>query len=337
MNYYAPQGLSDKKILITNPLDFGPIPFRLYNSWLDRPDFKDLILKANHEFSWEGPPESVLTAKLKFFKSVIKRWAKEKKIKEEEEANLLVQEMEKIDKTMEERDLTEEEQWILGECKNNLSELETRKLKDLWQKSRVNWASHGDDNTSYFHGIINGRTGPYLEWIWRWKRSLNTTEEQQLVTCKNFLNQVQITNAPDKWKWRNNSSGAFTVASMRSLLHRPIVTHGFRLQWNNWIPVKVNIFGWRAEMDRIATKDALLMRGIITNSNICPLCGEYNETAAHLLVACYFANMTWHFISSWCKIQPIFAFNIKDILEVHKSIDGSRNKRKVVQGIILTS
>ncbi|KAK1426532.1 hypothetical protein QVD17_15206 [Tagetes erecta] len=172
--------------------------------------------------------------------------------------------------------------------------------------------------------------GPYLEWKWRWKRSLNTTEEQQLVTCKNFLNQVQITNTPDKWKWSNNSSGAFTVASMRSLLHRPIDTNGFRLQWNNWIQVKVNIFGWRAEMDRIATKDALLMRGIITNSSICALCGEYNETAAHLLVACYFANMTWHFISSWCKIQPIFAFNIKDILEVHKSIDGSRNKRKVV-------
>ncbi|KAK1420583.1 hypothetical protein QVD17_22294 [Tagetes erecta] len=56
---------------------------------------------------------------------------------------------------MEVRLLSEEEEWALGECKNGLSELDAHHMKDLWQKSRSKWASYGDDNTKYFHGIIN--------------------------------------------------------------------------------------------------------------------------------------------------------------------------------------
>ena len=45
--------------------------------------------------------------------------------------------------------------WL--ECKKGIAELEVFQAKDLLQKSRVNWAKHGDDNTAYFHSVINGR------------------------------------------------------------------------------------------------------------------------------------------------------------------------------------
>lgn len=38
-----------------------------------------------------------------------------------------------------------------------LSELSEKKVKDLRQKSRVRWASFGDENSKFFHGFINNR------------------------------------------------------------------------------------------------------------------------------------------------------------------------------------
>lgn len=38
--------------------------------------------------------------------------------------------------------------------------------------------------------------------------------------------------------------------------------------------------------------------------------------------------MVWHFVASWCEIQPIFAFTVKDILDTHKAIDAPKRKKK---------
>ncbi|KAK1429660.1 hypothetical protein QVD17_11874 [Tagetes erecta] len=130
-----------------------------------------------------------------------------------------------------------------------------------------------------------------------------------------------------------DASGTFSVASMRSLPHITNDNGNFNLQWNNWAPIKANIFAWRAAKDRIATRSALRIRGIQLDSNLCPLCGDYEEDADHLLVSCFISNMVWHFISSWCKIPPIYAFSTKDLLEVHKSIDASKRKKKLRGGV----
>lgn len=154
-----PRYLSDHSplILISNPQDYGPIPFRFFNSWLSRPDLVNVILEANEKFIFNGPTELAFQAKLKFFREEIKKWVTANKAKEDEIKNCLTHELEELDKTMEDRLLSEEEEWILGECNNNLAELESHNLRDLWQKSRVSWASYGDDNTKYFHGVINSK------------------------------------------------------------------------------------------------------------------------------------------------------------------------------------
>ncbi|KAK1418693.1 hypothetical protein QVD17_27839 [Tagetes erecta] len=152
-----PRYISDHAplILTTIPQDFGPIPFRVFNSWMSKPDFESLIIKANDEFSFNGPIELAFQEKLKFFKTKIKAWVKDMKLKDEEQKDIFLKEMDELDKIMEVRLLSEEEEWALGECKNGLSELEAHHMKDLWQKSRSKWASYGDENTKYFHGIIN--------------------------------------------------------------------------------------------------------------------------------------------------------------------------------------
>ncbi|KAK1425813.1 hypothetical protein QVD17_21174 [Tagetes erecta] len=53
--------------------------------------------------------------------------------------------------------LSEEESRERMDIKKTLLELENLKWKDLKQKSRSRWALEGDENTSFFHGIINAR------------------------------------------------------------------------------------------------------------------------------------------------------------------------------------
>jgi len=88
-------------------------------------------------------------------------------------------------------------------------------------------------------------------------------------------------------------------------------------------------------MERISTGTALSQRGISLDTTCCPLCGDYEETATNLLTSCYVSNMVWQHISSWCKIPPILVFFVRDILEIHKSVSKSKEKKKIIQAIIL--
>ncbi|XP_022013966.1 uncharacterized protein LOC110913443 [Helianthus annuus] len=65
-----PRYLSDHSpiMLITDPFDFGPIPFRVFNSRLDNKELEDIVKKADIEFTFTGPPDLFLAEKLKWFK-----------------------------------------------------------------------------------------------------------------------------------------------------------------------------------------------------------------------------------------------------------------------------
>ncbi|KAK1431592.1 hypothetical protein QVD17_08053 [Tagetes erecta] len=188
--------------------------------------------------------------------------------------------------------------------------------------------------------------GTIHQWKWRWKRHvkwrwkrhvLDLTETQQLQQCINYLKQIHISSGKDQWQWTRDSTGIFTVSSMKAALTSTPARNNFILQWNGWVPIKVNIFGWRAEKERITTSLALSSRGVHLESHACPLCGDYMETTEHLLVSCSVARLVWQFISSWCHIPPLYVFSVKDLLEAHKSINGLTIKKKAIQAIVLTA
>ncbi|KAK1424876.1 hypothetical protein QVD17_20217 [Tagetes erecta] len=124
-------------ILVTTPMDFGPIPFRFFNSWLDRPDCDNVIKNACDSFFFSGPPDVYLIEKLKHIKSALKLWLKDIKIKEEEIYKTFTADIENIENILETRDLLEEELWTYEECKVGLMELEDHRNKDIRQRSRV--------------------------------------------------------------------------------------------------------------------------------------------------------------------------------------------------------
>lgn len=84
-----PRHLSDHSpiTLTVGRKDFGPKPFRFFNSWLLVDGIDQVVVKAWSEFRGYGPADAFLAAKLKFVKEAIRQWRKleySKEVKEKE-------------------------------------------------------------------------------------------------------------------------------------------------------------------------------------------------------------------------------------------------------------
>ncbi|XP_022024184.1 uncharacterized protein LOC110924490 [Helianthus annuus] len=139
-------------------------------------------------------------------------------------------------------------------------------------------------------GVDNGRT-----FFWDWMQDLNTTVElDQKSQCEGMLNTTRLSIQEDDWSWVSDSSKGFSVRSIRKLCLDTIPgEEGHVFLWNRWLPKKVNIFGWRALMERLPTWDTLRKKRVQIESDACPLCEEAAETVDHLFTACSFACEVW--------------------------------------------
>ncbi|KAJ0812657.1 putative RNA-directed DNA polymerase [Helianthus annuus] len=179
--------------------------------------------------------------------------------------------------------------------------------------------------------------GSGLEFLWHWKSNLyDSALLSDLLQLRNILKSVQFFNRKDKWRWSPNSEGIFSVKSVKRLCYSDrVVSHNFVMDWCDWIPDKCNIHMWRAEMEKIPTKVALRKRNILQGDPNYPLCSSADESAEHLLTACYVSSVVWNAVSQWCRIPGIFAFSTKDLLSLHKDLSASDKKKVAVQGLII--
>ncbi|XP_022019793.1 uncharacterized protein LOC110919854 [Helianthus annuus] len=141
-------------------------------------------------------------------------------------------------------------------------------------------------------------------------------------------------HGPDRWVWGHDNSENFTVASIKriaELIGRAVPEYQF--VWNSYVPKKVGIVPWRALLERLPTRVALTARSVNIGDTSCVLCGDYEETSEHLFVSCQFAQSVWLVMAQWCKSPPVIAFSLRDILDAHMFLPGSKKKKKVFGAI----
>ncbi|XP_076889528.1 uncharacterized protein LOC143540314 [Bidens hawaiensis] len=170
-------------------------------------------------------------------------------------------------------------------------------------------------------------------------REPSTYEEvQELWGCLDILPGMVLGQGEDEWNWCHDDDGIFSTESCRSMVKNGSnITNVFVMEWNTWVPLKVNLFGWKAEMERLPTSDELHKRAFLESTNICPLCEDVLESVEHVLISCYVASVVWQFISSWCGIPPVYAFSVRDLLKEHANVRARDRRRKAIQSIILTA
>ncbi|XP_021995865.1 uncharacterized protein LOC110893049 [Helianthus annuus] len=135
---------------------------RDFNGFIHDVDLCDLNLKGSKfTFMLDGVNgkkfSKIDRVMLRHLRNKIKEWRDGLRNKEVAQEEMAKSELEELEEAMEDRDLLEEEGWICLECKKKLLEMENHKAKDLRQRSRVRWASDGDDNSKFFHGFIKKR------------------------------------------------------------------------------------------------------------------------------------------------------------------------------------
>ncbi|PWA48319.1 RNA-directed DNA polymerase, eukaryota, Reverse transcriptase zinc-binding domain protein [Artemisia annua] len=121
------------------------------------------------------------------------------------------------------------------------------------------------------------------------------------------LHRVGVRQGSDGWSWFGSSAAPFSC----------------------------NIFAWRSEMDRIPTASALARRNIHVGDQVCALCNFDVESSLHLFSGCGFSYGVWYSLGKWCGLDSVIAFDNRDLLELYKQWTGSKEGRKLIQGIFI--
>jgi hypothetical protein len=100
-------------------------------------------------------------------------------------------------------------------------------------------------------------------------------------------------NVQDRHVWRFSSSGDYSSKSAyTAMFHGSVFFKQADRIWKTWAPSKCRFFLWLVGHNKCWTADRLAKRGL-TQSLLCPLCDQHDETINHLLVGCSFARHFW--------------------------------------------
>nr|GEV75395.1 RNA-directed DNA polymerase, eukaryota [Tanacetum cinerariifolium] len=89
-------------------------------------------------------------------------------------------------------------------------------------------------------------------------------EREQWLGMLSFLNSVSLSPSNDRWVCDLNDDGDFRVKDIRSYLDDMFLPSlNTDTRWIKYIPLKVNVFAWRARLDRLPTRLNLNRRGAI--------------------------------------------------------------------------
>ncbi|KAI3801741.1 hypothetical protein L1987_29855 [Smallanthus sonchifolius] len=167
--------------------------------------------------NFNGDPDTRLMLKFKRLRCVISEWATRCAEKERGERRVLEEEFSHLDSILEVRQLTEEEVWCFEEIKRRLRELDLFHQRDLKQKARTNWATHGDDNTRVVVADRIRKVDAARVLLWEWRRSNVTTEEiQEKQSLEVLLQGVSIEDRYDSWEWSDGRTDGFSVAAVKN-------------------------------------------------------------------------------------------------------------------------
>lgn len=144
-------------ILMQSNVDFGPTPFKLYNSWLSVPEFDNMVIKVWDQSHGISGPNAMLVFKdkMKHLKSNIKLWAHQFNVKKSEEKVQLSSKIADVERDLE-AGLGSSS--LHSRCKEmllKLRDIEHAESLDAYQKAKIKWGIEADENTKFFHGIVN--------------------------------------------------------------------------------------------------------------------------------------------------------------------------------------
>nr|GEX96639.1 RNA-directed DNA polymerase, eukaryota, reverse transcriptase zinc-binding domain protein [Tanacetum cinerariifolium] len=132
------------------------------------------------------------------------------------------------------------------------------------------------------------------------------SELDQLARLGDVLKEIILNSNEDRWVWDLESTGEFSVSSIRNLIDKKILPNvELKRRWNKVIPIKINIHTWKIMTNSLPTRFNISCRGICIDSILCATCDRGVETASHLFFSCLVARDVVKLITRWWCIEDV--------------------------------
>ncbi|GKC50822.1 RNA-directed DNA polymerase, eukaryota [Tanacetum coccineum] len=119
-----------------------------------------------------------------------------------------------------------------------------------------------------------------------------------------LIESTMLSNSEDRWVWDLNGDGVFRVKDVRNLLDETFLPKADTpTRWIKCIPIKVNVFVWKALQDRLPTRTNLVRRNILVDSLSCPICDGEPEDSSHLFFRCCLARDVTRLVCRWWDLD----------------------------------
>ncbi|GJZ25083.1 RNA-directed DNA polymerase, eukaryota [Tanacetum coccineum] len=144
--------------------DFGPSPFCFFHSWLDFPGFDELVSKSWNSFALDDSNGMIrFKKKLQLLKKEIRTWIMDFKRHQMGLSVDLKSKLCDIDKTLDQGGVSDEILLSRMEVMKQLHDVQSSSSRDIMQKAKIRWAIEGDENSKYFHAIINKKACQFFQ------------------------------------------------------------------------------------------------------------------------------------------------------------------------------
>ncbi|GJW14948.1 RNA-directed DNA polymerase, eukaryota [Tanacetum coccineum] len=159
-------------------------------------------------------------------------------------------------------------------------------------------------------------------------------EHVQFNELRSYIDSVTLSNSHDRWICNMSGDGIFRVKDIRNSIDDLMLPSWLEpTKWVKYVPIKINIFGWRARRDCLPTRANLIRRGVYMEFSNCPICGLYVEDTHHVLFQCDLAQSVLRRICRWWDLdwQTWSSFSTWDAW--FSSIRLAPNNKKLLEGV----
>ncbi|GJZ24777.1 RNA-directed DNA polymerase, eukaryota, partial [Tanacetum coccineum] len=151
------KGIPDHRLILLKEhvVDFGPTPFRFFHSWLEMEGFHNLVVETwNNDGIVDANGLISFKKKLQHLKLVIREWIVTKRLDSSKTKKEHLSRLSSIDNMIDQGLATDVD--LLNRCESIriVDDLNRLENDNLAQKAGINWASEGDENTSFFHAML---------------------------------------------------------------------------------------------------------------------------------------------------------------------------------------
>ncbi|GJS07785.1 RNA-directed DNA polymerase, eukaryota [Tanacetum coccineum] len=138
-------------------------------------------------------------------------------------------------------------------------------------------------------------------------------EQDQFNELSALVHDVSLIPMSDRWKWDLESSGDFSVASVRKIIDdKSLSDVDSKTRWIKYVPIKVNVHTWKVKTDSLPTRFNVSRRGIDIDSIMCVICDNGVETSIHLFFYCFMIRQIVRKITRWWDVPYVEVESYED-------------------------